>query len=84
MSSDLCIIILPIAQKWGGGSCAATDGGALAQLSQAPPSRFRRATSPSLYDGKDKWVWAGATLSSPERGGGAKRRRGRVKGWTTL
>jgi cysteine desulfurase len=38
--------ILPIDLRWGGGSCAATDGG-------APPPRFARSPSPSQVDGED-------------------------------
>jgi 5-oxoprolinase (ATP-hydrolysing) len=49
--------ILPVAQRWGGGSPAGTDGGAgraaLASLATPPPSSGR-SPSPSLRDGEDQ------------------------------
>ena len=54
--------VLDCVEALGGGSCAATDGGAsrvkeLASLA-APPSRLRRDTSPSLQDGEDRLLCA--------------------------
>jgi cysteine desulfurase len=49
--------ILPISQKWGGASCAATDRGASTvetrAMLAAPPSSLRDATSPNLQFGED-------------------------------
>ena len=38
--------ILPVAKRWGGGSSAGADGGALLPAPKAPPSALRAATSP--------------------------------------
>lgn len=43
--------ILPVAQRWGGGSPAGADGGA---ERAAPPPSFGRSPSPSLRDGEDQ------------------------------
>jgi len=49
--------ILPVAQRWGGGSPEGADGGAeraaLASLAAPPPS-YGRSPSPSLRDGEDQ------------------------------